>query len=273
MLSAMLTQHGEYAAEPMRAAIIKTKIRRALADGKHRTSKQRERMTVQSILIVEDEAAIADGIAYALRTEGFSAQHVMLGEAALATLRQEPIQLVILDVGLPDMSGFEVCRRLRQFSDVPVIFLTARSDEIDRVVGLEIGADDYVTKPFSPRELVARVRVILRRLGKSANGVSPGAKPPSTFELRSKEARIAYHGALLELTRYEYLLLNTLLEQPGHLLSRAQLMDRVWAGAEDTLERTVDAHVKSLRAKLLAIDAAADPIQTHRGMGYSIKLA
>ncbi|HEX8955984.1 MAG TPA: two-component system response regulator CreB [Burkholderiaceae bacterium] len=228
------------------------------------------------ILIVEDEPAIADGIAYALHTEGFSPKHVTLGGAALSALRDEPFELAILDVGLPDISGFEVCRRLRQFSDVPVIFLTARNDEIDRVVGLEIGADDYVTKPFSPRELVARVRVILRRSEKAASYFGNGAaevKAPSGFDLRSKEARIAYRGALLDLTRYEYLLLKTLLEHPGHVLSRAQLMDRVWRDAEDTLERTVDAHIKSLRAKLRAIDAAADPIQTHRGMGYSINPA
>ncbi len=227
----------------------------------------------KSILIVEDEPAIADGIAYALRTEGFLPHHVTLGEAALEALRAGAFELAILDVGLPDVSGFEVCRRLRQFSEVPVIFLTARSDEIDRVVGLEIGADDYVTKPFSPRELVARVRVILRRFEKAAGGADPAPKPATAFDLRSKEARIAYRGTLLDLTRYEYLLLKTLLEHPGHVLSRAQLMDHVWQDAEDTLERTVDAHIKSLRAKLRVVDAASDPILTHRGMGYSINPA
>ncbi len=230
-------------------------------------------MRAKAILIVEDEIAIADGIAYALSTEGFTPHHLTLGEAALTALRAEPFQLVILDVGLPDVSGFEVCRRLRQFSDVPVLFLTARSDEIDRVVGLEIGADDYVTKPFSPRELVARVRVILRRLEKSGTNAPAETKSASLFDLRSKEARIAYCNTLLDLTRYEYLLLKTLLEHPGHVLSRPQLMDRIWQDAEDTLERTVDAHIKSLRAKLRAVDASRDPIQTHRGMGYSIKLA
>ena len=123
----------------------------------------------RTILIVEDEQAIADSIAYALRTDGFTPRHVMLGEQALAVLRSaDAPQLVVLDIGLPDMSGLEACRQLRQFSDVPVIFLTARSDEIDRIVGLEIGADDYVTKPFSPRELVARIRVILRRASAGA---------------------------------------------------------------------------------------------------------
>jgi two-component system catabolic regulation response regulator CreB len=221
-----------------------------------------------TILIVEDELAIADSIAYALRTDGFTPVHVSLGQHALDTMRtQNPPSLVVLDVGLPDMNGFEVCRQLRQFCNVPVIFLTARSDEIDRIVGLEIGADDYVTKPFSPRELVARIRVVLRRL-------APVAAPvPATslrFELREEEARIVYCGRALELTRYEYLLLKTLLEHPGHVLSRARLMDRVWADAPETLDRTVDAHVKSLRAKLRQIDSTAEPIQTHRGMGYSL---
>ena len=219
----------------------------------------------KTVLIVEDEQAIADSIAYALRTDGFTPRHVTLGEQALAVLRSETApQLVVLDIGLPDMSGLEVCRRLRQFSEVPVIFLTARSDEIDRIVGLEIGADDYVTKPFSPRELVARIRVILRRAGAAP------APAPARFELRAPEAKVLFHGQPLDLTRYEYLLLKTLLEHPGHVLSRAQLMARVWSAAPDTLERTVDAHVKSLRAKLRAIDAQADPIHTHRGLGYSL---
>ena len=240
----------------------------------------------KTVLIVEDEQAIADSIAYALRTDGFSPRHVMLGEQALAALRPTPGEaaqmpvLVVLDVGLPDMSGLEVCRRLRQFSEVPVIFLTARSDEIDRIVGLEIGAEDYVTKPFSPRELVARIRVILRRAGvvqvpretgmTLAAPVAATAPAPARLELRALEAKVLFHGQPLDLTRYEYLLLKTLLEHPGHVLSRAQLMQRVWSGAPDTLERTVDAHVKSLRAKLRAIDAQVDPIHTHRGLGYSL---
>lgn len=233
-------------------------------------------MSDKTILIVEDEQAIADSIAFALGKEGFTPHHVMLGEQALAAARELAPALVILDVGLPDISGLDVCRRLRQFTEVPVIFLTARSDEIDRIVGLEIGADDYVTKPFSPRELVARVRVILRRAG-NGNGAAPTApaapiasRTPG-FELRAAEARILFCGQPLDLTRYEYLLLKTLVEHPGHVLSRAQLMDRVWCDAPDTLDRTVDAHVKSLRAKLRAIDDNADPIQTHRGMGYSLQ--
>ncbi len=185
----------------------------------------------RTILIVEDETAIADTLAYALRADGFMPHHVTLGQQALDWLQKTGVatpdakapSLIILDVGLPDISGFEVCRRLRQFSNIPVIFLTARSDEIDRIVGLEIGADDYVSKPFSPRELVARIRAVLRRPPAAPLPTPAAAAPPasplpatplpalpaqpaartgsSAFDLRSEEGRIAYLGQDLILTR------------------------------------------------------------------------
>lgn len=217
------------------------------------------------ILIVEDEPAIADTIAYALRTEGFRPSHAGLGEAALALVLEGSFKLVILDVGLPDISGFDVCRRLRTFSDLPVIMLTARSEEVDRIVGLEIGADDYLVKPFSPRELVARVRVILRRLDRSQARTAPTA-----FMVDEAKHRIEFHGKALDLTRYEFRLLKTLLTHPEQVFTRTQLLERVWPEAEESGDRTVDTHIKTLRAKLRAIEAEADPIQTHRGLGYSI---
>ncbi len=216
------------------------------------------------ILIVEDEPAIADAIAYALKTEGFTPRHVTTGGEALGAVAAGAVRLVVLDVGLPDLSGFEVCRRIRATSEVPVLFLTARSEEVDRVLGLEIGGDDYVAKPFSPRELVARVRVILRRLERRE---APSLRG---FEHDAPGRRIRYGGTPLDLTRYEYLLLRTLLEQPERIFTRTQLMEQVWAGAEESSDRTVDTHVKTLRAKLRAVDPEADPIQTHRGVGYSL---
>ena len=218
------------------------------------------------ILIVDDEPAIADTVAYALRSEGFETECVGLGQDALEALRGEHFELLVLDVGLPDLSGFDVCRELRRFSDLPVIFLTARSDEVDRVVGLELGADDYVAKPFSPRELVSRVRAILRRARPN-----PAQGGPPRFEVDRDGARAAFHGHWLRLTRYEFLLLATLLERPGRVMSRARLMDLVWCDAEESMERTVDAHIKTLRAKLRAVRADEDPIETHRGLGYSLR--
>ncbi|MDZ4253033.1 MAG: two-component system response regulator CreB [Sulfuritalea sp.] len=225
------------------------------------------------ILIVDDEPSIADTLDYALRTEGFLTLCVGLGRQALQALHDNDIALVILDVGLPDMNGFDVCRALRRDSDVPVIFLTARADEVDRIVGLELGADDYVAKPFSPREVASRVRAILRRARQPAPvtvTAGPRFRIDARFQIDTEGARIACDGAWLTLTRYEYGLLCALLERPGRVLSRARLMELVWSDAEESLERTVDAHVKTLRAKLRAI-RDDDPIETHRGLGYSIR--
>lgn len=223
------------------------------------------------VLVVEDEAAIADTLLYALRSEGYLASHCTLGREALRQLRAEGAEVVVLDVGLPDIGGFEVCRELRTFSQVPVIFLTARNDEFDRVLGLELGADDYVTKPFSPRELVARVRARLRRAGQdSAVKVESGWVERGAFAIDQEGRRIRYGGLLLELTRYEYALLAALLQRPGAILSRAQLMERGWDHASDSADRTVDTHIKTLRAKLRAAGAKEDPIRTHRGVGYGL---
>ena len=221
------------------------------------------------ILIVEDEPGIADTLQYALRTEGFEPAWVATGEEALAQVAAQPPALVILDVGLPDTSGFEVFKRLRATSDVPVIFLTARSDEIDRVVGLELGADDYVPKPFSPRELVARVRSILRRSTKPVITPSP-TSPTIPVSVDEGRRQIRFYGRPLELSRYEYGLLKTLAARPGHVFSRDALLERVWDDATESLDRTVDAHVKTLRAKMKLIAPALEPIRTHRGSGYAL---
>jgi two-component system catabolic regulation response regulator CreB len=218
------------------------------------------------VLLVEDEKAIADAVQYALRAEGFQVEHSLLGEPALARLRRERFDVVVLDVGLPDLDGFALCRQLRGFSSVPVIFLSARGDEVDRVVGLELGADDYVVKPFSPRELAARVRARLRRV--EAND---SLRVRGDFTHDDAGQRIRYHGEWLPLTRYEYRLLATLLARPGAILSRERLMDEVWGDAPDTEDRTVDTHVKTLRAKLRQVAPEADPIRTHRGLGYSLE--
>ncbi len=222
------------------------------------------------ILIVEDEPGIADTLQYALRTDGFDPAWVRTGEEALASVRAQAPALVILDVGLPDTSGFEVFKRLREWSDVPVVFLTARSDEIDRVVGLELGADDYVAKPFSPRELVARVRSILRRAAKPAAPTVAAAAAPAPLVVDDGRRQIRFYGALLELSRYEFGLLQTLASRPGHVYSRDALLERVWGDATESLDRTVDAHVKTVRAKMKLVAPLLEPIRTHRGSGYCL---
>jgi two-component system, OmpR family, catabolic regulation response regulator CreB len=222
------------------------------------------------ILIVEDEPGIADTLQYALRTEGFEPTWCATAEAALQSLERASPALVILDVGLPDLNGFELFKRLRERVDVPVLFLTARGSEIDRVVGLELGADDYVAKPFSPRELVARVRSVLRRSARPTAAPAAAAPARSAFELDDGRRQIRFYGRALDLSRYEFGLLRALVRRPGHVFTRDALLELVWDDASESLDRTVDAHVKTVRAKLKAIAPMLEPIRTHRGVGYAL---
>ncbi|MFA9439508.1 two-component system response regulator CreB [Uliginosibacterium sp. sgz301328] len=224
---------------------------------------------MSNILIVEDEAPIAETLAYALRAEGYATAHVATGQAALARLAEGNLALAIIDVGLPDISGFELVRRIRSSNPIPVMFLTAHADEIDRVLGFEVGADDYVVKPFSPREVAGRVRAILRRTTSMPAQAIGGTS--SVWQHDASAASIRYHGAVLSLTRYEYLLLAWLIRHPSRVFSREQLLEAVWNGAHDGSDRTVDTHIKTLRAKLRSVAPDDDPIQTHRGMGYSLQ--
>lgn len=230
------------------------------------------------ILIIEDEASIADTLLYALRTEGFGVNWHALASDGLEWLDNEVVDLVILDVGLPDENGFELCKRIRAMSQVPIMFLTARREEVDRIVGLEIGADDYVTKPFSPREIATRVKAILRRTRAqppaatdAANDALLGCAEVTDFSVDDDRKQIQFRGQRLDLTRYEFFLLRTLLGQPERIFSRTQLMDQVWDEPEASYERAVDTHIKSLRAKLRSVDASRNPIRTHRGLGYSLQ--
>ena len=229
------------------------------------------------LLLVEDEPAIAETVLYALRGDGHEAVHCLTGRDALAQVRDTAFDLAILDVGLPDIDGFALCRDLRndarRAQPLPVIFLTAHGAEIERVLGLEMGADDYVTKPFSPRELAARVRAVLRRAAVPAGTGAGQGVAAGGFEHDAEGHRVRYLGRALDLTRYEYGLLAVLLARPGAVLTRGQLMDRVWENAPDTSDRTVDTHVKTLRAKLREVAPDRDPIRTHRGLGYSIDTA
>ena len=229
----------------------------------------------ETILVVEDEPAIADVITYALSSEGFRPVWVKTGREALASI-DGGVSLVILDVGLPDMLGFDLLKVIRKDSEVPVIMVTARNRETDKVVGLELGADDYVVKPFSPRELTARVRAVLRRAPGNNGGAetaAPQAPCPasdSPFSVDNDRFSISYFGNPLSLSRQEFKLLSLLLSNPGRVYTRDNLLDLVWDGTLTSGDRTVDTHIKSIRKKLKAVRGDMEPIVTHRGWGYSV---
>ena len=226
------------------------------------------------ILIVEDEPAIADNIQYVLENEGLDTVLASTGGAVPALLAAHTIDLILLDVGLPDMTGFDLLKQIRVHHATPIIFLTARNTEIDRVLGLEIGADDYVAKPFSPRELAARVKVVLRRARPPAPVAAvapPAVEAAHGFVVNASRRQVTYRGQPLEPSKYEYELLVTFIRRPGHVFSRDQLMELVWDSPESSLDRTVDAHIKNIRAKLRQAVPDADPIVTHRGTGYSLR--
>ncbi|MGI9092519.1 MAG: response regulator transcription factor [Mycobacteriales bacterium] len=215
------------------------------------------------ILVVEDERSIAELQRLYLIREGFGVHIESTGQGALAAVRTMRPVVIVLDIGLDDMDGTEVCRALRAAEDLtPIVFVTARDDEVDRVVGLEIGGDDYLTKPFSPRELVARIRAVLRRVQ---------APPPATMtvgsvRLDSSARRVRVDDADVELTPTEFDLLAYLMRRPGQVYSRDQLLSAVW-GYPGFGSRTVDVHVAQLRGKL----GSASPIRTVRGVGYSVE--
>jgi DNA-binding response OmpR family regulator len=224
-------------------------------------------MISTSVLVIEDEQNIANVVRIALEREGFHVAMFRTGEEGLSELERRSFSLVILDIGLPGMDGFEVCRRIRRNSGIPVIMLTARDEEVDRVVGLELGADDYVPKPFSPRELAARVKAVLRR-------TRPGQPTSDTIQqgdliVRLPEREVTVSGAVIELTPKEFDLVAFLMANPGVVFSREQLLERVWGVGFPCGTRTVDQHVAQLRAKL----GRRDPIETVRGVGYKVARA
>ena len=231
----------------------------------------------KQILCVEDDAAILMPLRYALEREEWQVTWANTGAQAIEFIQQQHYDFIILDIGLPDINGFDVCKKIRQFNHTPLLFLTARDDEIDRIVGLEIGADDYCTKPFSSREIVSRIKAIWRRMDIQSqlqpvqNMADHQTIAAKTWQCFDESLQIHYQGSALQLTRYEYRLLKLFIDHPEHVFSRQQLMDHIWEHPEHSLERTVDTHIKSLRQKLKQVSAEHDPITTHRGFGYSLK--
>ena len=227
-------------------------------------------MTGESILVVEDEEDILDLISYNLKQAGFSIIAVETGEEALEVASEENFSLVLLDLMLPGIDGLEVCRLLRakpETKNIPVLMLTARTEEVDRIVGLELGADDYLTKPFSPRELVLRVRAILRR-AEVVESVSDETIRIGSLTIDPIEHRVQLLGEEIELTATEFRLLLTLAQRRGRVQSREELLNVVWGYEHSGYRRTVDTHLRRLRAKM---GEAADYLETVRGVGYRFR--
>ncbi len=226
-------------------------------------------LMARTILVVDDEPTLRETLVEGLEDEGFRVVSAADGREAIAQFRASAPDLVLLDLMLPELSGIEVCRAIRAESGVPILMLTARDSELDKVVGLELGADDYVSKPFSPRELLARVRGMLRRAQMQAP-VQRRSSDTGPFDIDIAGQRISLHGRVLALTRREFGLLSDLLQHRNRIRSREELLHAVWGSGSARMDRTVDTHIKTLRAKLQEVAPGHDYIATHRGMGYSI---
>ncbi|MDT7598015.1 MAG: two-component system, OmpR family, response regulator RegX3 [Pseudonocardiales bacterium] len=222
------------------------------------------------VLIVEDEESFADPLAFLLRKEGFTAAVAGTGQDALEEFDRNGADIVLLDLMLPGMSGTDVCKALRQRSAVPVIMVTARDSEIDKVVGLELGADDYVTKPYSARELIARVRAVLRRGGESED-MSPAVLEAGPVRMDVERHVVTVTGGEVPLPLKEFDLLEYLLRNVGRVLTRGQLIDRVWGADYVGDTKTLDVHVKRLRSKIEADPSAPRHLVTVRGLGYKFE--
>ena len=223
------------------------------------------------ILVVDDDPHIRDVICFALEKAGMTVAVAQHGADALKQFADRPTDLIVLDIGMPEIDGLEVCRRLRKQSDVPILFLTARSDEIDRILGLELGGDDYVTKPFSPRELVARVNAILKRAkgGQAAAANGEGVLERGSLRLDPERFEVKYGGAPVQLTALEFSILRMLAARPGIVFSRDRIMDSAYAGNVHVSDRTIDSHIRNIRAKFAAAGCASI-IDTVHGVGFRL---
>jgi len=223
------------------------------------------------VLVVEDEDSFSDALSYMLRREGFDAVVASTGPDALSEFDRAGADIVLLDLMLPGLSGTEVCRALRSRSAVPIIMLTAKDSEVDKVVGLELGADDYVTKPYSARELVARIRAVLRRRGEAADAPADGVLQAGPVRMDVERHVVAVDGETVALPLKEFDLLEFLLRNAGRVLTRVQLIDRVWGSDYVGDTKTLDVHVKRLRAKLEPDPANPKYLLTVRGLGYKLE--
>jgi len=221
------------------------------------------------VLVVDDDGHIREVVRCALETAGHTVREAADGQAALRCFREEPCDVVVLDILMPEMDGLEVCRKLREHSPVPIVFLSSRDEEIDRVIGLEIGADDYVIKPFSPRELVARVKALLRRMAAPAADASEAPLRRGALVLDTQRYKCFWGTTEVMLTVTELGLLRSLMGAPGRVYTRSELVDRAYGLGHAITDRTIDSHIRRLRRKFS--DVGADPIETVYGVGYRVR--
>jgi two-component system response regulator RegX3 len=226
---------------------------------------------VTKILIVEDETSFSEALSFLLGKEGFEVSIAETGRAALELFKSQAFDLILLDLMIPEVSGIEVCRSIRTTSAVPIIMLTAKDSEIDKVVGLELGADDYVTKPYSSRELVARIKAVLRRGITEDNHSEAGIHSAANIRMDIERHQVTVNGALVPLPLKEFELLEFLMRNAGRVMTRAQLIDRVWGGDYYGDTKTLDVHIKRLRSKIEVDPANPLLIQTIRGLGYKFE--
>jgi two-component system response regulator RegX3 len=224
------------------------------------------------ILVVEDESSFSDALEFLLGKEGFSVVTAATGNEAMVKFDQGGIDLVLLDLMIPEVSGIEVCKKIRSESSVPIIMLTAKDTEVDKVVGLELGADDYVTKPYSSRELIARIRAVLRRNGNGGSSHEPGVLVVGPVRMDTERHQVAINGKITSMPLKEFELLEFLMRNAGRVLTRMQLIDRVWGSDYVGDTKTLDVHIKRLRAKIESDPADPKIIQTVRGLGYKMEL-
>ena len=223
----------------------------------------------RTVLVVDDDPHIRDLLAFALRKAGLAVREAADGEAALADLDAHPSDLVVLDINMPRLDGLETCRRIRARSDLPVLFLSSRDDEIDRILGIELGADDYVVKPFSPREVVARVAAILRRTARTPPPLPSGAVEHGSLSLDAEGWRASWAGREVPLTVTEFAIVRVLAAQPRMVFTRDAIIDRVHGPGFAMTDRTIDSHVRNLRGKFAAV-GGGDVIETRPGLGYQL---
>jgi two-component system response regulator RegX3 len=227
---------------------------------------------VIKILVVEDESSFSDALEFLLGKEGFGVVTAATGTEAIAKFEQGGIDLVLLDLMIPEISGTEVCKRIRALSSTPIIMLTAKDTEVDKVVGLELGADDYVTKPYSSRELIARIKAVLRRNGNGSTSHEPGILTVGAVRMDTERHQVTINGKITSMPLKEFELLEFLMRNAGRVLTRMQLIDRVWGSDYVGDTKTLDVHIKRLRAKIETDPADPKIIQTVRGLGYKMEL-